>query len=368
MILNEFMELVQIDSGSLEEREIADAVIAKLRNIGCDVWEDTEMIAHINGTAGNIYAVLEGSMPGAILFSAHLDRVPNGKGIKPIIEDGKVIAQGTILAADDISGVVAILDGLRKIKASSQPHPRIEVLFTVCEERFVTGSRYIDYGRLTAKEGYVLDSPGRIGRVINGAPAKARISFEVKGRNAHAGNAPEQGVNAVMAAAKALARIPEGRLDEESTANYSTFEASGPTNVVNAKAVVRGEARSRNNEKLKSYIENLQEICKEAAIETGAEFHIDIINDYQSFLVPLESKCIQRVGKVFEKMDISMCVEAGGGGMDANRLNEHGITCVGLATGYSKNHTSSETLVIEDLLRAGEMVEKLICEYAQEQN
>ena len=365
-ILEEFLELIQIDSDSLSERNMADALKAKLRQIGCEVWEDEQMINEIGGNAGNVYAVLEGTLPDAILFTAHMDRVANGRGIKPVISDGKVATQGTILAADDVSGIAAILDGLRRIKQSGKPHPRIEVLFTVCEERFVTGSRYIDYGRITAKEAYVLDSPGRIGRVINGAPAKARIAFSVTGKNAHAGNAPEQGINAVMAAAKALVKLPDGRLDFESTANYSMFEAQGVTNVVNAHAIVRGESRSRNNEKLEAYIANVEKVCTETAAETGAEFKVDIIRDYRSFLVPPESGCIQRAGRVFEQMGLKMRVEAGGGGMDANRLNEHGITAVGLATGYTRNHTPLESLEVEDLLLSGEMVEKLVYEFAAE--
>ena len=366
-ILEEFLELVQIDSDSLFERNMADALIAKLKEIGCEVWEDKQMINEIGGNAGNIYAVLEGTVPKAILFSAHMDRVSNGRGIKPVIADGKITAQGTILAADDVSGIAAIIDGLRRVKQLDKPHPRIEVLFTVCEEKFVTGSRYINYDRITAKEAYVLDSPGRIGRVINGAPAKARISFEVTGKNAHAGNAPEQGINAVMAAAKALVKLPDGRLDFESTANYSMFEAQGVSNVVNAHAAVSGEARSRNNEKLEAYIKNVEKVCKETADETGAEFKVNIIRDYRSFLVPTASCCIQRAGRVFDKMGIEMRVEAGGGGMDANRLNEHGITAVGLATGYTRNHTPLEELQVEDLLRSGEMVEKLVFEFAAEE-
>ena len=365
-ILEEFLELVRIDSDSLGEREMADTLTRKLKELGCEVWEDKGMIEKIGGTAGNVYAVLDGSCPGAILFSSHMDRVANGRGICPVIADGKVTAQGTILAADDMSGVAAILDGIRRVKASGKPHPRVEVIFTVCEEKNVTGSRYIDYSRLEAKEGYVLDSPGRIGRVINAAPSKAKIAFAAEGKNAHAGNAPEQGVNAVMAAAKALARLPDGRLDFETTANYATFDAKGPSNVVNAYAAVNGEARSRNDKKLDDYIELVKKTCKDIEAETGAKFTVDIQKDYKSFVIPMDSSCIQRAAKVYEQMGLEMKVEAGGGGMDANRLNANGIACVGLATGYSKNHGIYETLEVDDLLRSGEMVERFIYQMAEE--
>ena len=49
-----------------------------------------------------------------------------------------------------------------------------------------------------------------------------------------------------------------------------------------------------------------------------------------------------------------------GGGMDANYLNNRGITAVGLATGYDKVHTSEEEQSISQLVKTGEAVAGLI--------
>lgn len=365
VIVNDFLELVQIDGASLNERGVADAVTEKLKEIGCSVWEDAEAAKVLNGNAGNLYAVLDGELEGAIMFSSHLDRVANGIGIIPSFQDGRIVSQGTILAADDLSGVAAILDGLRRVKASGEKHSRVEAIFTVCEEKGVSGSLHLDYTKIRSKNGYVLDSPGRIGRVINSAPSKAQIRIEVTGKAAHAGNAPEKGINAVVAGAKILVSIKDGRIDEESTANYSTFEAAGPTNVVNPRATIQGEARSRTHEKLERYLEDLKNVSSRVAGETGAAVNVDINHNYRSFLIPESSETIQMAGRVFKEMGIQMTVEAGGGGMDANRLVANGIECVGLATGYSKNHTTEEYLEVEDLIRSGEMVQKLIMEYSR---
>jgi tripeptide aminopeptidase len=363
-IVNDFLELVQIDAVSLNERAVADAVTVKLKEIGCSVWEDPESAKALGGNAGNLYAVLDGGLEGSILFSSHLDRVPNGIGIKPVFSDGRIVSQGTILAADDLSGVAAIIDGLRRVKESGEKHSRVEVVFTVCEEKGVSGSLHLDYSRIKSKTGYVLDSPGRIGRVINSAPSKANIRIEIKGRAAHSGNAPEQGVNAVAAGVRVLTSVKEGRLDEESTANFSTFEASGPTNVITAKATIVGEARSRNHAKLENYLAELDAVCKKVAADMGAEIALDVTHNYRSFLTPESSETIRLIGRVFDDMGIEMKVEPGGGGMDANRLSANGIECVGVATGYAKNHTPDEFLVVEDLVRSGELVEKLIMAYS----
>ena len=338
----------------------SDVLVKKLTDLGCSVYEDNTG-EQIGGNAGNIYAVLEGSLEGSILFSSHMDRVANGFGIKPKCCGSRIVSDGTtILAADDISGIAAILDGLRRIKASGSPHPRIEVLFTVCEEVLVTGSRYLDYSRFQSKIAFVLDSPGRIGRIINGAPYKAQLIFEVKGQPSHAGNAPEKGINAVVASAKVLSRIRDGRLSPSSTANWASFEAKGPSNVVNAYAIVSGEVRSATSEELYAYVEEFRKVCADVAQETGAEIIPQVNFNYEGFLIEESRPSICLMKKVFEKMQIPVIIERGGGGMDANRLNTNGIEAIGLATGYAQNHSSSEYIEKDDLIRSGEMVENII--------
>ena len=46
--------------------------------------------------------------------------------------------------------------------------------------------------------------------------------------------------------------------------------------------------------------------------------------------------------------------------MDANRFNTNGIKSVGIAIGYTKNHSNEEEIVIEDLIRAANLVKNII--------
>ncbi len=58
-ILNEFLELVQIDSLSLKEGNVAKVLVKKLEEIGCSVVE-TMLVKKANGETGNIIATLKG--------------------------------------------------------------------------------------------------------------------------------------------------------------------------------------------------------------------------------------------------------------------------------------------------------------------
>lgn len=367
-IVKEFLELVQIDSPSHKERQMADCLTAKLKALGFTVEED-DAGQQSGGNAGNLFAWLDGQLPGSILFCAHMDRVPNGTGIKPQFQEDKIVSDGTtILAADDMAGVSAILDGVRRVLDSGEKRPRIEIIFTVAEEDRITGSRYLDYTRYQSKIGFALDTPGHLGRVNNGAPSSGRLKAEIFGKAAHAGNCPENGVNALAVAGKILGTIRQGRLDFESTSNFPTcvtnYGRESDTNVVCDYALIQGECRSRNEQKYQDYISYFQKFCQEAAREAGATVQTEAIQSYKGFAIPEDDEIIQIMEQVFQQMEIPILVEMGGGGMDANRLNEHGIKCVGLAIGYSGNHSTKEQIYIKDFVRSGEMVSKIIQVFA----
>ena len=163
--------------------------------------------------------------------------VANGLGIKPVIgDDGIIRSDGTtILAADDLSGVVALIDCARRLKASGKKFPRVEFLFTIAEEAGLYGSKYFDVSKLKSKVGYAFDSPGRMGRVVCTAPGQVHLFIEVEGRAAHAGNCPEEGVNATVVLAKILANIRDGRLDPRCAA--ATRRRSTSTSLISRNTV-----------------------------------------------------------------------------------------------------------------------------------
>lgn len=73
----------------------------------------------------------------------------------------------------------------------------------------------------------------------------------IRGKTAHAGVAPEKGVSAITIAAKAIAKMPLGRIDSETTANIGRFEGGTQTNIVCDHVQIFAEARSLISEKWK---------------------------------------------------------------------------------------------------------------------
>lgn len=364
-IVQEFIELVKIPVASRDERAIADVVKNKLSVLGFIIEEDNTA-EKVGGNTGNIIATLKGEtgIP-PVLLSAHLDRVKNNGNILPVIneEEGVITSDGnSILAADDVSGICAILDGVRRVLNDKTPHGDIEIVFSVCEELGVLGSGYLDFPKLKSKIAFVFDVPGRLGRIVNQAPTKCSLKIDIKGIKAHAGNEPEKGLNAIKVAAVAISNVSEGRINEYVTSNFGSLHGGNSTNVVCDYAEILGEARGVDDKELDKYLETVKNTFADTATRFNTTIDVGIKTLYHTFHVLESEQVIQLALKAMKHLNINGWCQRGGGGMDGNHFNYHGIQTIGLALGYSKNHTNSEQIVIGDLVSCGILVQRLIHE------
>ena len=363
-MLQEFIELVTTDAVSGQEKLVADKLTEKLKALGFTVTMD-DAGPKLGGNCGNVIGIREGELDGSLLFSSHMDRMPNGFGIKPVEWDGVLYSDGTtILSADDLSGVCAILEGIRQAVASGKPLPRLEVVFTVQEEPGVWGSAVLDTSVLQSKLGYVFDATGNIGRFVVKGPGRYTIDVTLTGKAAHAGADPEKGIDAAKAACKMLATLATGRLDFETVSNFPILEGITARNSVCDHAAFRGEARSRDLEKLEKYMKYFDEHCRKIAAECNVGIEIETELSYPPLNVKETDQVYLLAKAACEKLDFTFNPEPGGGGMDANNLAGKGITCMGVGCGYAKNHTTDEYLVLEEFFKAGLLCQTLIETYA----
>ena len=362
---SEFIDLATTDSASGKEEAIAQKLMPKLEELGFTVTRDNAGDL-FGGECGNVIGIREGELDGAIFLSSHMDRVPNGFGIKPVEKDGVLYSDGTtILAADDLSGVVAILEGVRGAIASGKPLPRIEIVFSVGEESNLWGAKGMDVSLLKSRIGYMFDSPGRTGRFINGAPGRYDLDVEIFGKPAHAGNEPEKGIDSAKIMSDMLSTLRQGRLDFESTANFPILKTgSTARNVVCDYAMFQGETRSRSRQKLQEYVAYFEEHCTKVAEAAGAQIKITKNEGFLPFLIPEDNEVITVAKAACEAIGVECKIEVGGGGMDANVYNAQGMFTIGVATGYSKNHTLNEQLILEDFYKSADLAQKLIETYA----
>src|SRR5699024_7982658 len=281
-LINEFMELVQIDSETKYEEEIAKVLKKKFTDSGLEVIEDNAKEKTGHG-ADNLICTLKGTKENTdtIYFTSHMDTVVPGKGIKPSLKDGYIVSDGTtILGADDKAGLAAILEAIRILKEKDIKHGDIQFVITVGEESGLVGAKALDKSLLKASYGYAIDSNGDVGDIIISDHTQAKIYAKIKGQTAHAGVAPENGVSAITLAAKAISKMPLGRIDEETTANIGRFEGGEQTNIVCDYVEVLADARSLVEEKMEKQVAKMKDDFENIAKEHGREADIEVEINY----------------------------------------------------------------------------------------
>jgi len=365
-LVDEFIELVKVDSETKFEAQIAEVLKQKFTDLGLDVYEDNSKEQTGHG-AGNLICTLLGNVEGAdtIYFTSHMDTVVPGKGIKPSIKDGIIMSDGTtILGADDKAGLAAMFEAIRLLKENNIPHGDIQFVITVGEESGLVGAKALDSTRIKAKYGYALDSNGDVGDIIVAAPTQAKVSAIIKGKTAHAGVEPEKGVSAITLAAKAISKMPLGRIDKDTTANIGRFEGGKQTNIVVDHVEILAEARSLITEKMEAQVKKMKEAFETTAEENGGSAEVNIQVMYPGYNQKAGDQVVEVARKAAKSIGRESKLLKSGGGSDANVIAGLGVPTVNLAVGYEEIHTTNERIAIADLVKVTELVTAIIKEAA----
>ena len=367
-----FTELCEIDSPSRQEGRISQRLQQLFRGLGAvEVAEDNSS-GRTGSECGNLIIRFEGSLDlEPIFFSCHMDTVQPAQGVRvKRIGDLFTSAGETILGSDDKSGIAACIEAMRLLREHKQPHRPVEFVITTCEEIGLVGAKALDPHRVRAKEGYALDSSG-FAKVITHAPAANRLTITVTGVAAHAGLHPEWGVNALVLAGKALARVPSGRIDEETTCNFGTISGGTASNIVPEKVVIEAEVRSHSMEKLERLTEEIREIFTAtvaAWTDPGGEAQgrpsvtMEVRQDFPMMQLAREDRVIRRVDAAARAIGMELSYEKAGGGSDANIFNGHGLATAIIATGMAQVHTTSEQVELQDMVDLTRLLVALLTE------
>ncbi|HIE64589.1 MAG TPA: M20/M25/M40 family metallo-hydrolase [Nitrospiria bacterium] len=365
-----FLKLVQIDSHSRKEGKVALQLKSDLEALGAEVVFD-EAGEAVGGEVGNLIARIPGTSKGhaPLLLSAHMDTVVPGEGIKPVIE-GKIIKSDgtTILGGDDKSGIAIIIEVLRVIREEKAEHGEIEVVLTICEEDGLVGAKHLDYKNLHARNGLVLDCD-RVDFLFTKSPASDRMEFIVHGLEAHSGLAPEAGVSAIQIASEAISRMRLGRIDSETTANIGLIEGGSAVNIIPKCVRVKGESRSRDEEKLEAQTAHMSDCFQEAAAKYFVEIdgkrisgrvEEKIWRDYNKMNLSDATPIVKSIMRAAKRLSVCVQTQATGGGCDANIFNEKGIVVANLGTGMHAIHTVREWVHIDEMSQSARMVLEVV--------
>jgi tripeptide aminopeptidase len=358
------MALTRIASPSRQEGHLAREIAGRLQTLGATVEEDNSRQATGSDT-GNLVARIPGNAAVApLLLNAHMDTVEPCRGVQPVLRAGVITASGdTILGADDKSAIAIILEVLTVLREEGVTCGPLEVVLTTCEEIGLLGAKHLDTRLVTARAGFALDARDPEGLVTR-APSANRLHFRVRGQDAHAGAAPEEGINAIALAAAAIQRTPLGRLDAETTCNIGIIRGGLATNIVPPEVEVAGEARSHDEAKLEAVTNAMVAAFGDVVEEQRAllgrsdapSLEHRVERDFTRFHLADGDPVVRLALTAAEKLGRELRCKTTGGGSDANVFFQSGIPVGVLGTGMRDVHTLRESIAVADMVRCAELV------------
>ncbi len=363
-----FTRLVKIDSVSRREAQICNELQNVLEAMGAETFIDHAGAA-VGGDTGNLIARFVGNADApTMMLCAHMDTVEPGNGIKPQCKNGIFTSDGTtILGADDKSAIAVLIEVLTVLHEERLSHAPLEVVITICEEVGLLGAKNLDIDRLKARFGYVLDTTDTTG-IVNRAPGANHIEFVINGKDAHAGAAPEKGINAIAIASKAIAGLTLGRIDQETTCNIGVIQGGIATNIIPGQVTVKGEVRSHDPQKLANLTQTIvtafetavQDFKPQSSEAGSPRLKVVVDPDFACTHIPEDHPVVTLAVKAAQNLGRTLKPRTTGGGADANVFFSKGIMTGVLGTGMRDMHTVRESVSLSDMVETAELVLEII--------
>jgi len=368
-ITEEFMRQAAISSPSFRERGMAEYLAERFHGLGADVQFDQAAVT-TGGEVGNLIASFAGNRPGEpLMFSVHMDTVSPCENVRPVLKDGIICSAGdTVLGADDKAGIAELIEALEVVREQGIAYGPLEVVVTIAEEVGLVGAKHFDPALIKARRAIALDTPG-VDWMVRRAPGANRMTISVGGRAAHAGVEPEKGLSAIRVAAEAISRMRLGRIDFETTANIGTVEGGVATNIIAESVVMKGEARSHDPVKRASQTTHMLECFEQAAEALAvtingetvrATIQAEVIPDFPSMQVSESAGIVALAQNAAKALGREMKDRLGGGGSDANIFNGCGVETIIVGTGMRDVHSTSESVVVDDMVQVAEFLVEVI--------
>lgn len=356
--VNRFMELVQIDSVSLNELGVATYLKNYFEGLGYEVFEDQRSKKAVpEANTGNILVKVPGrgalANEDIIILQSHMDTVEPGNGVKPsVTEDGKyVVSDGTtILGADDKAGIAQIIELDAVLRENQLDHAPLEYLFTISEEIGLLGAFNVDTDLVEGRIAYVLDGGDGPGAAIIGGPDFYDLVGTVTGKAAHAGVAPEKGISSIQVLSHAIANMKMLKVDEDTTTNIGRVLCDYPTNVVPEVTRFEMEVRSLDADKGQAQVEHLKETLQEACDKFGAKLDLEVTKSLSAYKLNDDNKVLKLYKDMCDRHNLDYRPMVVRGGTDVSGLIANGIDAICLAAGGEFAHELNERLIIDEFM------------------
>jgi len=291
--------------------------------------------------------------PVQLLFTGHMDTV---FGLDHAFQETRWLEDGVLNGpgvADMKGGIAVMLAALKAVERSPLAD-RIgyDVVINSDEEVGSLSSAPLLARTAAGKRAALTYEPAALpdGTLAGARPGSGNFAIVVHGRSAHAGRNPEDGRNALLAAADLALRFDRLKRDGL-TVNPSRIEGGSPSNVVPDLAVLRVNLRPRTPE-----IEAETRNAIDAMIAEVAEAHDVRMEVSGGFgrppkpLTPEAEGLFNLVRQAGADLGQTIGWQASGGVCDGNNIAACGVPVVDtMGVRGGKIHSSEEFLIVDSL-------------------
>ena len=302
----------------------------------------------------NLHLNVRPQAPVRILLTGHMDTV---FGEHHEFQEVKWIEEGRVLGgpgvADMKGGLAAMLAALKAVEASPLAQ-RIgyEVVINSDEEVGSPGSAALIAGAAAGKKAAFVYEPAVLadGTLAGARPGSGNFSLLVQGRSAHAGRNPEDGRNALVAAAELAFRLDAAKRPGLSV-NPARIDGGGPNNVVPDRAVLRVNMRPLTPEDEADARALLASIAAEVSAER--EVRVTVHGGFgrpPKPLTPEAERLFALVARCGADLGREIEWRASGGVCDGNNIAARGVPVVDtMGVRGGSIHSAEEYLIVESL-------------------
>lgn len=357
-LLDTFLTLVKIDSPSGGEAELCQFLKKYFEQ-----YKASYDVTSFEDTAGNLIVEIPGQSGFTFGITGHMDVVPPCIGVNPIVEgtgDNLMIKTDgtTVLGADDKAALAVLMCVVDDVLKQDKARPNLRLLITTDEEVGMNGAKEMPQQYLDGIDFIIaFDTTGPQGVLIHEQPSYYTYTLTVEGKASHAGIAPEAGINAIAILAEMIPKLPQGWIDEQTTANIGTVKGGKALNVVADFAELQGECRTHRPEsldvvfqKMKTDIEALQNKYPLAKINLSIE------TCFEHYHTPVETPALQVLKETMESIGLNVRLTKNNGASDLNVFCNRGLKGAVLSAGYVAPHTLHEHVYLKDMLKMSELL------------
>ena len=308
--------------------------------------------------------------PVQLLLTGHMDTVYGADHAfqqTRWLEDGVLNGPGVA----DMKGGVAVMLAALKAVENSQLSDRIgyEVVINSDEEVGSLASAALLRHAAEGKRAALTYEPSALpdGTLAGARPGSGNFDFVVRGRSAHAGRNPEEGRNAIVAAAELALRLSMSRTPGLSI-NPAKIDGGSPNNVVPDLAILRVNLRPRTSDD--------QEIAARLiakALDETAKQHGVFIEAHGGFTRPPKplneeaEELFQLVSQAGTDLGQKIGWQPSGGVCDGNNIAACGVPVVDtMGVRGGKIHSEEEYLIVDSLKERAALSALTILRLAEE--